>query len=84
MKHTIPLGTAVSFDGDSHIYIVTDYQTLLVCDQPCDIPHESDCFDEPYITVKREIFTSFPLSKLRMTYDAKTHLGKPYKMEVVK
>jgi hypothetical protein len=72
MKHTIPLGTAVSFEGDPNIYIVSDYHTLLACEPPgddCPVHFGEGCYEEPYICVKREIGTARPLSKLKHIFD---------------
>lgn len=79
-KHTLPLGTKVAFEGDSFVYQVADYQTLL---GPCapDCPYD-DCYDEPYITVSRTTTTALPLSKLRVVFDS-DYIGHPYVKEIV-
>ena len=67
MNHTIPLETHVSFKGDSIVYVVTDYNILIgPCDKPC--PYDHDCYDTPYITVRREILTAKPISELETIF----------------
>ena len=75
MKHQIPLETRVAFAGDGNVYVVDGYTELLFCEQPCPIGHESDCFEEPYISVRHETRTAFPLSKLETVFD-KEGLGR--------
>lgn len=77
MEHNIPIGSHVSFKNDPRILIVTSSR-LLQCKENCDIPHESDCFDEPYIQLKQESFFSEPLSQLEYVYDPITHIGKRF------
>lgn len=77
LKHNIPLETCVSFEGDSQVYIVTDYQEMLYCN-PCKAGHdEGECYEEPYITVRSETRAAFPLSKLKYVY-GDDHIGRPY------
>lgn len=77
LRHTIPLGTHVSFGvyGDSYGYIVNGYQTLL---GPCppDCPHDHDCYTEPYICVRREIMSAMPLSKLETVFPTGERYGR--------
>ena len=82
LKHNIPLGTHVAFKGEYGVYIVTDYTTLLACEQPCNIPHESGCFEEPYICVREEIRTSFPLSRLETIFGKDSIGRKPTPAEL--
>lgn len=68
MKHTLPLETRVSFEGDGQIYVVDNYQDLLgPCPPNCTIDH--DCYTEPYINVRVQHWTAMPLSKLRHVFD---------------
>lgn len=68
LHHRLPLGTKVSFEGDSNIYIVDSYKNLLgPCGPTC--THDHDCYREPHITVRQEIWTSLPLSKLKHIFD---------------
>src|SRR5258708_3126130 len=68
MKHTIPLGTHVTFQDDySGIYVVDQYQEVLHCAPDCPLDH--DCFEEPYINVRKEYWTVMPLSKLKLVFD---------------
>jgi len=71
-------GDHVSFRGDPHIYIVEDPKPFQ-CDKPCDIPHESCCFDEPYVHVKTEAYTTMPLSQLETVFDKRTHVGRAFR-----
>ena len=74
MKHNIRLGTKVSFEGDSNIYIVDRYQDLLSpCSEDCKDDH--DHYKEPYITVRQQSWTAFPLSKLKYRF-GKSNIGK--------
>jgi hypothetical protein len=73
--HNIPLETHVSFEGEPYVYIVDGYQTVLMCEPDCTLDHE--CYPEPYIRVRQEIGTAFPLSKLRTIFNPKTHVGRP-------
>lgn len=80
MKHRIPLGTKVSFEGESFVYIVADYQDVLgPCPPDCTTDH--DCYEEAYITVKQEIGRAFPLSKLKHIFDPVTHHGREATLE---
>ena len=71
MKHCIPLGTRVSFKGigsDSLVYVVDSYQDVHgPCPPDCLVDH--DCYDEPYITVRKQSWTAFPLSRLNHIFD---------------
>ena len=74
MKHNIKLGTKVSFKGDSNIYVVDSYQDLLgPCSEDCKDDH--DHYEEPYITVRQQSWTAFPLSKLQYRF-GKSSIGK--------
>ena len=68
MKHTIPIGTHVSFEGDSFIYVVDSYQDVHLCKLDCDLDH--DHYDEPHMTVRKEHWISKPVSQLRYTFGA--------------
>jgi hypothetical protein len=76
LTHSIPLGTHVSFKGDSQVYEVCDYQTLLSCEPGCDWDH--DCFEEPHICVRKVTTLSKPFSQLEFIFDAAGY-GKEYK-----
>jgi len=75
-KHTIPLNTPVSFEGDSTIYYVTDYQDVHM---PCE-PNCTSCDDEhtkePWIIVRKETRIGMPLSKLRHIFNHSDHKGR--------
>lgn len=75
-KHSIPLGTRVAFKGDSTVYVVADYQSVLECTQPCDVHDSGDCYPEPFISVKQEIGRAFPLSTLETIF-LPNHHGRP-------
>lgn len=68
MRIQLAKDTPVSFEGDAYIYHI-EYQDLLYCEQPCPIPHESDCFEEPYVSVYKIERTSMPVSKLKHVFD---------------
>lgn len=74
--HRIPFGTKVSFGlaGGSRVYEVDQYQSVLECSPDCTEDH--DCFDEPYINVRRSEWTCMPLSKLEFIY-GDDHHGRP-------
>lgn len=73
--HRIPLGTHVSFEGDAQIYVVDQYRDVIkACEPDCDLDH--DCYEEPYICVKKEIWTARPLSKLKNIFDNPSHVGR--------
>lgn len=78
MKHSIPLGTRVAFVGDSHIYVVDNYQELLYCDKNCTMDH--DCYLEPYINVRVQHWTAKPLSQLKTVF-SQQGIGYPYDKE---
>lgn len=83
MKHIIPIGTRVGFEGESTVLVIDGYQTLLCCDTPCTIDHESDCYEEPYVHVRQETWYAVPLSKLRTIFDQPNHVGrKPTEAEL--
>ncbi len=66
--HRIPLGTKVSFEGDSgRVYETGESQTILECAPDCKID-DHDCYPEPYITVREIIVTAKPLSQLRTIF----------------
>jgi hypothetical protein len=67
MKHNIPLGTKVSFHGDSNIYVVDQYQTLLSCEPDCKEDH--DCYTEPCLCVRKQSWIAFPLSQIDYVFD---------------
>lgn len=68
LKHRLPLGTKVSFEGDAQIYRVASYQDVLgPCEPDCTSDH--DCYEEAYMTVSKESWTAFPLSKLKHVFD---------------
>ncbi len=69
MKHNIPIGTPVSFNGDSHIYYVVDYQDLLLCEKPCNYDHDY-CYNTPHITVEQRKTISLPLADLKHVFDS--------------
>lgn len=69
MKHNLGLETHISFEGDSTIYITSDYTDVITgCKTPCNEDHD-DCYTEPYILVRSEIRTAIPLSKLNNIFD---------------
>lgn len=68
MRHSIPLGTSVSFQGNSTIYKACDYLEVHACRVGCTFDH--DHYEEPYIAVKEEIRHCFPLSQLNHVFDA--------------
>ncbi len=71
MKHQIPLGTKVTFEGGSQVYVVDSYQTLLHCDpsgDDCSVHMGEDCYYEPFVCVRQESWTAFPLSKLKTIF----------------
>lgn len=73
LRHSILLGTKVSFEGDCTVYEVADYHELLgPCPENCS--HDHDCYEEPYIKVNKIIGTAFPLSKLRHVFEG--HVGR--------
>lgn len=77
MRHTIPLETHVSFgvEGGSRVYIVSDYSTVHgPCPSDCLYDHE--CYSEPYIVVRQETRTAFPLSKLETIFPAGERYGR--------
>jgi hypothetical protein len=76
MKLPISKGAHVAFEGSPWIWIVEDPE-MFQCEKPCPIPHESECFDEPYVRVKREIFTTMPVSQLRTLFDG-TGMGHSF------
>jgi hypothetical protein len=82
-KHTIPLGTKVSFGvtGHSIVYTISDYQTLL---GPCppDCNHDHDCYTEPYVHVTQTTGMAFPLSKLDVIFDQPRFGRKPTQAEL--
>jgi len=76
MKHTIPLGTRVSFTHPiGKVFEVDQYQAVLECPPNCRKDH--DCFPEPYINVRRCEWTAIPLSTLKTIFDPVTHVGRP-------
>lgn len=72
VKHSIPLGTRVSFENNPKIYFVDSYNTLI---GPCssDCPYDHDCYDESYMCVREESWTAFPLSNLKHIFDDPIH-----------
>lgn len=75
LKHRLPLGTRVSFEGDSSIYIVDSYNELLgPCGPDCKWDH--DCYHEAHMTVRKESWTAMPLVKLKYIFDPITHHGR--------
>jgi len=68
-KHKIPLGTHVSFEGDSTIYEIGDHQTILECQPDCAVDHHDDHWPEPHIAVRESRIVFKPLSKLRHMFD---------------
>lgn len=78
MKHTIPLGTRVSFDLPevmSEVFEVDQYQDVLMCEPDCAMDHD-DHWPEPYINVRTCRWTSYPLSKIEYIFDPITHQGR--------
>lgn len=67
--------THVSFEGDSQIYVVDQYSNLL---GPCrwDCPMDHDHFKEAHVCVRKQSWTSMPLSKLKHIFDPTTHVGR--------
>lgn len=64
-------GAHVLFADDPYIWTIEDPETFQ-CALDCKILHEGgDCTTEPHVLVKREIFTSMPVSQLRLLFDKK-------------
>lgn len=76
MKHRLPIGTHVSFVGDSAIYVVDCYSDLLMCEGACS-HDEGDCYTEPEICVRKSSWTARPLSQLLHVFDDPIgHMGR--------
>jgi hypothetical protein len=82
MRHIIPMETKVSFKfpvGGSLVYVVDSYPVLLHCDPDCSLDH--DHYEEPYICVRQESHTAFPLSQLDHIFDQPHHVGRKATVE---
>jgi hypothetical protein len=75
-QHNIPLGTKLSVEGESAIVTADCYQTILEC--PPDCAEDHDCFTEPHICVRKEQWTSVPLSKIRFVFERGSPHGRKY------
>lgn len=75
LHHDIPLGTKVSFKNGGQVHVVDSYQTLLgPCPADCALDH--DCYEEPYIVVREQRWTAYPLKDLEHIFDNPRGFGR--------
>jgi hypothetical protein len=77
-KQIPPIGSHVAFRGHPQVVIIEN-DVPMVCAPDCDIPHESDHFEQPYVWVRQETRMWLPLADLDMVFDPRTHVGKEIK-----
>jgi hypothetical protein len=74
---TLSPGRSLAFKDQPYV-VTLDYQSLIPkCDEHC-FGHESDCYEEEYVTVVQSTRFSLPLSKLETVFDPDTHVGRPF------
>ena len=78
-KIQLPIGTSVSFEGESNVYHIERQELIHACPIDCDWDH--DCYEEDYVVIYQTIGKARPLSKLKTVFDEKTHIGRPFVAE---